>query len=75
MFMEQNRTEQTCGLYYKHILTIISDDRKWHLYYKCAYDRNWALASIVNYDRKRRYNLERHLLMTLGASIMIVMCL
>jgi hypothetical protein len=31
----------TCGLYYKHILTIVSDDHKWRLYYKCAYDHNW----------------------------------
>ncbi len=23
------------GLYYKNILTIVSDDRKWCLYYKC----------------------------------------
>ncbi len=61
-----------CGLYYKHILTIVSDDHKWSLYYKCAYDRNWALASVINYDRKWCYNLERHLLTTLGASIMIV---
>jgi len=58
-----------CGLYYKHILMIVSDDRKWCLYYKCAYDHNWALASVVNYDRKWRYNLEHHLLTTLGASI------
>ncbi len=35
-------------------------------------DASLALASIVNYDRKLRYNLERHLLTTLGASIMIV---
>jgi hypothetical protein len=53
-------------------LTIVSDNRKWSLYYKWAYDRNWALASVVKYDRKWRYNLERHLLMTLGASITIV---
>jgi len=26
------------GLYYKHILMIVSDDRKWRQYYKCAYD-------------------------------------
>ncbi len=31
-----------------------------------------ALASIVNYDRKWRYNLEHHLLTTLGVSITIV---
>jgi hypothetical protein len=60
------------GLYYKHILTIVSDDRKWSLYYECAYDRNWALASVINYGRKGCYNLEHHLLMTLGASITIV---
>jgi hypothetical protein len=34
-----------------------------------------ALANIVNYDRKWRYNLERHLLMTLAVSITIVICL
>ncbi len=28
---------RTSGLYYKHILTIVSDDRKWRQYYKC----NW----------------------------------
>jgi hypothetical protein len=27
--------KSSCGLYYKHILTIVSDDRKWRLYYKC----------------------------------------
>jgi hypothetical protein len=27
-----------CGLYYKHILTSVSDDPKWHLYYKCVID-------------------------------------
>ena len=32
-------------------------------------DASLALASIVNYDRKWHYNLERHLLTTLGASI------
>ncbi len=26
----------TSGLYYKNILTIVSDNRKWRLYYKCA---------------------------------------
>ncbi len=31
-----------------------------------------ALASIVNYDRKWRYNLVRHLLTTLWASITIM---
>ncbi len=35
-----------------------------------AYDL--ALASIVNYDHNWRYNVKRHLLMTLAASITIV---
>jgi hypothetical protein len=35
-------------------------------------DASLALASIVNYDGKWRYKLERHLLTTLGASIRIV---
>ncbi len=34
-----------------------------------------ALASIVNYDRKWRYNLERNLIMTLTVSITIVIYL
>ncbi len=63
---------KTTGLYYKHILAIVSDVRKWRLYYKFAYDHNWALASVVNYDSKWRYKLEHHLLTMLGASIMIV---
>ncbi len=37
-----------CGLYYKHILTIVSDDRKWRQYYKCTInvidDASLALA-------------------------------
>ncbi len=28
--------KNTCGLYYKNILTIVSDDGKLRLYYKCA---------------------------------------
>jgi len=28
-----------CGLYYKHILTIVSDDCKWCQYYKCNWRR------------------------------------
>ncbi len=35
-------------------------------------DASLALASVVNYDRKWHYNLERHLLTTLRASITIV---
>ncbi len=27
------------GLYYKHILTIVSDDCKWRQYYKCNWRR------------------------------------
>jgi len=34
-----------------------------------------SLASVVSYDRKWHYNLECHLLMTLAASITIVLCL
>jgi len=33
------------GLYYKHILMIVSDDCKWCLYYKWAYDHNWWRAA------------------------------
>ncbi len=35
-------------------------------------DASLALAIVVNYDHKWCYNLERHLLTTLGVSIMIV---
>ncbi len=70
-----NNQRQTSGLYYKNIFTIVSDDRKWRLYYKCSFTLALALASVVNYDCKWRYNLERHLLMTLAASITIVICL
>jgi hypothetical protein len=35
-------------------------------------DASLALASVVNYDHKWRYNLECHLLTTLGASITIL---
>jgi hypothetical protein len=34
-----------------------------------------ALASVISYDRKLRYNLERHLLMMLAVSIITVICL
>ncbi len=30
------KTFGTCGLYYKNILTIVSDYRNWRLYYKCV---------------------------------------
>jgi hypothetical protein len=39
---------------------IVSDDRKWSVYYSVIYDRHLTLASIVNYNRKWHYNLERH---------------
>jgi hypothetical protein len=65
----------TCGLYYKHILTILSDDHKWCLYYKCFISFALALASVVNYAHKWRHSLERHLLMTLESSFTIVICL
>ncbi len=39
---------------------IVSDDRKWSLYYSVIYDHLLTLASIVNYDHKWRYNLEHH---------------
>jgi hypothetical protein len=32
---DQTRNNSS-GLYYKNILTIVSDDRKWSLYYKCS---------------------------------------
>ncbi len=50
----------SCGLYYKNIFTIVSDDHKWSLYYSVIYDLHLTLASVVNYDQKWRYNLERH---------------
>ncbi len=34
------------GLYYKHILTSISDDRKWRLYYKCVIDNASLVAAV-----------------------------
>jgi hypothetical protein len=51
------------GQYYKTMITIIS------------YAPNFALAltSVVNYNCKRRHNLEQHLLMTIEASFTIVM--
>jgi hypothetical protein len=39
---------------------IVSDDRKWSLCHSVIYDRHLTLASIVNYDRKWYYNLERY---------------
>jgi hypothetical protein len=63
-----------CGLYYKNISMIVNE--------ACTIVQASSplnvlhlslitLASIVNYNRKWRYNLERHLLMT----ITIVICL
>ncbi len=45
------------GLYYKNILTIVSDDHKWCLYYKWSFILVLALASVVNYDCKWRSKL------------------
>ncbi len=50
----------TSGLYYKNIFAIISDDRKWSLYYSVIYNHHLTLANVINYDRKWHYNLERH---------------
>ncbi len=33
LLLEISGKTVTCGLYYKNILTIVSDDRKWSLYY------------------------------------------
>ncbi len=74
-----NRLSYTCGLYYKNIFMIVSDDHKWCLYYKMCFTLAvayaLALASVITYDRKWRFNLECHLLMTLAVSITIVICL
>jgi hypothetical protein len=42
------------GQYYKNIMTIVSDDRKWSLNYKCVVVLTLALvlARVVYYDRK-----------------------
>ncbi len=37
----------TCGLYFKHIMMIVSDDHKWHLYYECVLAL--AFAMVLNY--------------------------
>jgi hypothetical protein len=34
----------TCGLYYKNILMIVSDDHKGRLYYKCASPYPYSLS-------------------------------
>ncbi len=44
--------EGVSGLYYKNIMTIVSDDCKWSLYYKCVIASALAIASVINYDRK-----------------------
>jgi len=53
------------GLYYKIIMTIVSDDSKWTLYYKIIMmiesALTLALASVINYDRKWCSILWRHL--------------
>jgi len=45
-----------CGLYYKHILTIVSDDHKWSLYYKCAYEMLQFGASLTDDTRSINYD-------------------
>ena len=42
------------GLYYKNILTTVSDNRKLHLYYTIIVSlaQALALASVVSYDHK-----------------------
>jgi len=69
------RWNLSSGLYYKHILTIISDDRKWHLYYNVSLVFALALASVINYAHKWCHCLEHHLLTTLELSFTIVICL
>jgi len=60
----------TCGLYYKHILTIVSDACT-----TVSLVFALALASVINYARNLRHSLEHHLLMTLKSSFRIVICL
>jgi hypothetical protein len=47
---------ETSGRNIKNIITIVSDDRKKSLYYKCVIALvlalAFALASVINYDRK-----------------------
>ncbi len=66
------------GLDYQHSMTIVSDDHRWCLYYKCvialALPLAIALASVINCDHEWRHNLERHTLTTPKASFMIVPC-
>ncbi len=51
-----------CGLYYKNILTIVSNDCKLRLYFNCLISPSLiALVSIVSYDHKWRSKLWRHL--------------
>jgi hypothetical protein len=48
VFAKSDKVYKICGLYYKHILMIVSDDRKWRQYYKCTInvidDASLALA-------------------------------
>ncbi len=37
------------ALYYKHIMTIVSDDRKWHLHYSSGIAFASALVTVFNY--------------------------
>jgi len=50
-------------------MTIVSDDRKWRLYYECVIALSLSLilasASFIKYDHKWCHNLEQQLLMSL----------
>jgi hypothetical protein len=35
------------GLSYKNIMTVVSDDCKWSLYYKCVITLSFALALVI----------------------------
>ncbi len=50
-------------LCYKYMMTIVSDDHKWHLHYKCVIALALVLASVVNYDCKICHNVDRLLLL------------
>ncbi len=58
----------SCGLNYKNITLIVSDDPKWSLHYKCVIALALALPSVINYNHKWRFKLWRHSLTTSEAS-------
>ncbi len=47
MTKEEVYLPDTSGLYYKHIMTIVTDDCKWRLHYTCV--TALALARVINY--------------------------